>query len=87
MVRILTLKWHKLSQSYPVLIRQISKKLQSDAVLIRTKLASGLIQSDPALSVLISAKKYLDTETETQFGTLHKNFSNVSYVGLGYQGC
>jgi len=48
MVRIITLK-QKFSQSDPVLIRQFSKKLQSDAVLVRPKLASVLIQSDPVL--------------------------------------
>jgi len=34
-------------------IRQFSNKLQSDTVLIRSKLASFLIQSDPVLSLLI----------------------------------
>jgi len=37
------------SPSDPVLIHQFSKKLESDAVLIRPKLASVLIQSDPIL--------------------------------------
>jgi len=37
------------SQSGPVLIRQFSKKLQSDPVGIRPKLATVLIQSDPVL--------------------------------------
>ena len=46
------------SQSDPVLIRQSSKKMQSDPVLNRPKLASILIQSDPVLSVLISGKPY-----------------------------
>jgi len=50
--RIITLKQQKFSQSDPVLIRQFSKNLLSDPVLIRPKLASVLIQS---WSVLISA--------------------------------
>jgi len=45
----ITLKQEKFSLSDPVLIRQFSKKLQSDPVLIRPKLASVLIQSDPIL--------------------------------------
>jgi len=49
MFKIITLKQEKFSQSDPVLICQISKKLQSDPVLIRPKLTSVLI-----LSVLIS---------------------------------
>ena len=49
MFRIITLKQHRFSQSDPVLIRQFSKKLQSDPVLILPKLASVLIQSDPVL--------------------------------------
>ena len=51
MFRIITLKQQKFSLSDPVLIRQFSKKLQSDPVLIRPKLASVLIQY---WSVLIS---------------------------------
>ena len=47
--RIITLKQQKFSQSDRVLIRQFSKKLQSDPVLIRPKLASVLIQSDLVL--------------------------------------
>jgi len=49
--RIITLKQQKFSQSNPVLIRQFSKKLQSDPVLIRPKLASVLIpvQTNPVL--------------------------------------
>jgi len=43
------LKQQKFAQSDPILIRQFSKKLQSDPVLIRLKLASVLIQSDPVL--------------------------------------
>jgi len=43
------IKQQKFSQSDPVLIRQYSKKLKSDPVLIRLKLASVLIQSDPVL--------------------------------------
>jgi len=39
----------KFSQSDQVLIRQFSKKLQSYPVMIRPKLASVLIQSDPVL--------------------------------------
>ena len=50
--RIITSKQKIFSQSDPVLIRQPSKILQSDPVLVRPKLASVLIQSDP---VLISA--------------------------------
>jgi len=42
------LKQQKFSQSDPVLIRQL-KKRQSDSVLIRPKLASVLIQSDPVM--------------------------------------
>jgi len=49
--RVITLKQQKFSQSDPVLIHQFWKKLQSDPVLIRPKLASVLIQS---WSVLIS---------------------------------
>jgi len=49
MFRIIALKQHNFSQSDPVLIRQFSKKLQSDPVLILPKLASVLIQSDPVL--------------------------------------
>jgi len=49
MFKIITLKQEKFSQSNPVLILQISKKFQSDPVLIRPKLASVLIQSDPVL--------------------------------------
>jgi len=41
---MITLKQQKFSQSNPVLIRQFSKKLQSDLVLIRPKLASKLHQ-------------------------------------------
>ena len=47
--RIITLKQQKFSQSDPDLIQQISKKLQSDPVLIRPKLVSVLVQSDPVL--------------------------------------
>jgi len=54
MFRIITRIQQKFSQSYPVLNRQFSKKLQSDPVLIRPKLASVLHQSDPVLSVVIS---------------------------------
>jgi len=43
------LKQKIISQSDPVLIRQSSKKLQSDPVLIRPNMASVLIQSDPVL--------------------------------------
>jgi len=50
MFRIIALKQHKFSQSDPVLIRQFSKQLQSDPVLILPKLASVLIQSDPVLN-------------------------------------
>ena len=49
MFRIITLKQKIFSQSDPVLIRQSSKKLQSDPVLIWPQLASPLIQSDPVL--------------------------------------
>ena len=49
MFRIITSKQQKFSQPDPVLIRQFSKTLHSDAVLIRPKLASVLIQSDPVL--------------------------------------
>jgi len=49
MFKIITLKQEKFSQSGPVLIRQISKNFLSDPVLIRPKLASVLIQSDPVL--------------------------------------
>jgi len=49
MVRKITLKQQKFSQSDPVLISQISKKLQFDPVLIGSKLASEVIQSDPVL--------------------------------------
>ena len=49
MFRIITLKKQKFSQSDPALIRQFSKKLQSDPVLIGPKLASVLTQSDPVL--------------------------------------
>jgi len=49
MVRIMTLKQQKFSQSDPVLIRQFSKKLKSDPFLIRPKLALVLIQSYPVL--------------------------------------
>ena len=52
--QIITLKQQKISQSDPDLIRQFWKKLQSDPILIRPKLTSVLIQSDPVLSVLIS---------------------------------
>ena len=45
----MTLKQEKLSQSDPDLIRQFWKKLQSNPVLIRPKLASVLIPSDPVL--------------------------------------
>jgi len=45
MVRITTLKQQKFSQSDPDLVRQFSKKLQSDPVLIRPKLASVLIRA------------------------------------------
>ena len=38
----------------PVLIRQFKKKLQSDPILNRQKLALVQIQSDPVLSVVIS---------------------------------
>jgi len=55
MVRIAILKQHNFSQSDPVLIRQFSKKLQSDPVLIWPNLASVLIPSDLVLSVLIFA--------------------------------
>jgi len=48
------LKQQKFSQSDPVPSANF-KKLQSDPVLIRPKLASDLIQSDPVLSMLISA--------------------------------
>jgi len=47
--RITTLKQKIFSQSDPVLIRQFSKKLQFDPVLVRSKLPSVLIQSDPVL--------------------------------------
>jgi len=47
MISINTSKQQKFSQSDPVLFRQFLKKLQSDPVLIRPKLASALIQSDP----------------------------------------
>ena len=53
-VRIITSKQQIFSQSDPVLIRQFSKQLQSDPVLIRPKLASVLIQSDQSWSVLNS---------------------------------
>ena len=46
--RMLTSK-QKFPQSNPVLIRQFWKKLPSDLVLIRPKLTSVLIQSDPVL--------------------------------------
>jgi len=46
---IITSKQQKFSKSDPALIHQFWKKLQSDPVLIRPKLASGLIQSDPVL--------------------------------------
>ena len=49
MLWTITLKQNIFSQCEPVLIRQYSKKLQSDPVLIRPKLASVLIQSDPIL--------------------------------------
>jgi len=49
MFRIIALKQHTFSQSDPVLIRQFSKKLPSDPVLILPKLASVLVQSDPVL--------------------------------------
>jgi len=49
MFKIITLKQENFSQSDPVPIRQNSKKLQSEPVLIRPKLASVLIQSDPVL--------------------------------------
>jgi len=49
MFKIITLKQQKFSQSDPALVRQISKKFQSDPVLIRSKVASVLIQSDPVL--------------------------------------
>jgi len=49
MFRVITLKKQKFSQSDLDLIRQFSKKLQSDPVLIRPKLASVLVQSDPVL--------------------------------------
>ena len=45
MFRKITLKQQKFSQSDPVLIRQFSKKLLSDPVLIRPKLASVLIRA------------------------------------------
>ena len=45
----ITLKQQKFSQCDSVLIRQFWKKLQSNPVLIRPKLASVLIQSDPIL--------------------------------------
>jgi len=48
-VRIITSTQQKFSQSNPVLIRRFSKKLQSDPVLIRPKLASVLTQSAPVL--------------------------------------
>ena len=47
--KIITLKQEKFSRTDPVLIHQISTKLQSDPILIRPKLASVLIQSDPVL--------------------------------------
>jgi len=50
MFRIITLKQQKFSQSDPALIRQFSKKMQSDPILIRPKLASVLNQSDPVLT-------------------------------------
>jgi len=49
MIRIITSNQQNFSQSDPVLIHQFSKKLQSDPVLIRPKLASVLTQSDPIL--------------------------------------
>ena len=45
MVGIITLKQQKSPQSDPVLTRQFSKKLQSDPLLIRPKLASVLIRA------------------------------------------
>ena len=47
--RIITLKQQKFSESDPVLILQFLKKLQSDPVLTRQKLASDLMQSAPVL--------------------------------------
>jgi len=48
-MRIITLTQQKFSQSDPVLVHQFSKKSHSDPILIRPKLASVLIQSDPVL--------------------------------------
>jgi len=44
-VRTITFKQQNFCQSDPFYIRQFSKKLQSDAVLIRPQMASVLIQS------------------------------------------
>jgi len=53
-VRIITSKQQKFSQSDPVLIHQFLKKVQSDPVLIQPKLALVLIQSCPCSSLLAS---------------------------------
>jgi len=48
-LRIIPFRQQIFSQSDPALIRQFSKKLQSDPILVRLHLALVLIQSDPVL--------------------------------------
>jgi len=76
MFRIITQKHQIFSQSDLVLIRQFSKKLQSDPVLIRPKLASVLIQSDPVFirAHLCCTAPQIETPICTRRTTTHQFF-------------
>ena len=69
--RIITSKQKKFSQSDPVLIHHFRKKLQSDPILIRPKLALVLIQSDPVLILahLCYPVCRLDIRQDSEFAT------------------
>jgi len=84
--RIIT-KQQKFSQCDPVLIRQFSKKLQSDPVPIRPKLASVLIQPDPVLiRAHLWCTAYLRSTTIVTWLTEHDNVIKSLFRGAPHFG-
>jgi len=72
MFKIMTLKKQKFSLSDPILIRQFSKKLQSDPVLLRPKFATVLIRAHLCrlASLLLVSFQYLHTHSCLHSGKL-----------------
>ena len=84
MFKIMTLKKQKFSLSDPILIRQFSKKLQSDPVLLRPKFATVLIRAH--LCCLVLTLSVLSIFTHPLLLTLWKIKGSVYFASWSNRG-